>query len=80
MTTAADVLAVHRDVWDMPTLGAQHPEMIEWLSERYEVVFPEDFTGQVYVVHRATNVLRKMNTTDVREALVTLLEEETWKP
>lgn len=72
---AEQMLAKHREVWDMPTLASEAPEIIEWLSERYGVVFPEDFTGQVYVVHTQDgHRMEKMGTTDVRVAVATLLD------
>lgn len=74
--SATEMLRVHRKVWDMPALLELAPEIVEHLAARYEVVFPEDFTGQVYVVTKATGVMEKMGTTDVREAVATLLSRE----
>lgn len=76
MMTSEQMLAKHREVWDMPTLGETQPEILDHLAARYDVVFPEMFTGQVYVITKATGAMEKMGTTDVREAVATLLERE----
>lgn len=78
--TAAEVLAVHRETWDMPTFAERHPAMLEWIAERWGVLFPEDFTGQVYLylvdLSDESQPVRKMDTTDVRVALEAVLVEE----
>jgi hypothetical protein len=76
--TAAEVLAVHRETWDMPTFAERHPAMLEWIAERWGVLFPEDFTGQVYLYlvdlsDESQPPVRKMGTTDVRVALEAVL-------
>lgn len=72
--SAEQMLKAHQEVWDMPSLAEKHPEVVGWLSQRYDVVFPEDFTGQVYVITKATGEMEKMGTTDVREAVTMLLQ------
>lgn len=78
MMSVAKMLEVHREVWDMPSLLELAPEVVTHLAERYEVVFPEMFTGQVYVEHKhdGSYRLEKMGTTDVRVAVAALLERE----
>lgn len=75
--SAQQMLEAHVAAWDMPTLAEQHPAVMDHLAAKYDVVFPEMFSGQVYVVHKAEgHRMEKMGTTDVREAVKTLLERE----
>lgn len=73
--SAAEMLAAHKEVWDMPTLAEQHPEVLQHLASRYEVHF--DMASQVVVVHKATGASERFATTDVRVAVETLLTRET---
>lgn len=73
----ADMLAIHRQVWDMPTLAAEHPTVLKHLASRYEVHFGMLRTGSdVVVVHVASGVAEDMHTCDVRVAVETLLARE----
>lgn len=72
--TATEMLALHREVWDMPTLAEQHPAVLHHLAEHYEVHF--DMASQVVVVHKATGAAERFATTDVREVVATLLQRE----
>ncbi len=69
--TTADVLAVHREVWDMPTLAETRPDVIAWLAQRFEVHF--GMMSDVIIVDLATGRPTGHPTTDVREALLTTL-------
>jgi hypothetical protein len=69
--TATDVLAVHREVWDMPTLAETRPDVIAWLEARFEVHF--GMMSDVIIVDKATGRPTGHPTTDVREALLTTL-------
>lgn len=71
---AAQMLEVHREVWDMPTLAEAHPEILKHLDSRYEVHF--GMMSDVIVIHKATRKTEGFATTDVREAVATLLERE----
>ena len=73
----AEMLAQHREVWDMPTLMETAPEVLQHLHERYEVHF--GLVSEVIVVHRDTGLPEHFTTTDVREVVVTLLEREIEK-
>jgi hypothetical protein len=69
--TAADVLAAHREVWDMPTLCESRPDVLAWLEARFEVHF--GMMSDVIIVDKATGRPTGHPTTDVREALLTTL-------
>lgn len=82
MTTAtltpAEILAAHNETWDMPTLMESRPDILAWLSARFEVHF--GIVSEVIIVHKATGKTRPTTTTDVRVALrdlLTDLAEET---
>lgn len=68
---ALTVLDVHLHVWDMPTLAAEHPEVVEWLHARWHVDF--DMMSNVVLVERATGLATLHHTTDVRVALLDTL-------
>lgn len=72
--TPAQMLAIHREIWDMPTLSRKHPEIIEHLADRYEVHF--GMVSDVIVVHKDENRIEGFDTTDVRVAVDTLLARE----
>jgi hypothetical protein len=69
--TPAEVLALHQEAWDMPTLNREHPEAIAWISERVLVDF--DMASQVVIVDRATGAPTFHETSDVRVAVRTWL-------
>lgn len=70
----AEMLALHREVWDMPTLMEQNEEILKHLDSRYEVHF--GMMSEVIVIHKATREIEHFTTTDVREVVATLLERE----
>lgn len=72
--TVEQMLATHREVWDMPTLAEKHPEILKHLDAKYEVHF--GMFSDVIVYHRATRTPEGFETTDVRVAVETLLERE----
>jgi hypothetical protein len=76
--TPAEMIVKHVETWDMPSLFTKHPEIPKHLAERYDVVFPEMFTGEAYVEHKhaAGRHLEKMNTKDVRQVVLRLLIRE----
>jgi len=74
MLTAADVLALHVQVWDMPTLATEHPAAIAWLAERYEVIF--GMLSEVALFDKRTATAVAYDTTDVRVAVQRALEAE----
>ena len=72
--TPATVLALHREVWDMPALIVKHPHVTAWLLARWEVHF--DDASRVVFYDKATGHSTRTASTDVREALVSLLEAQ----
>lgn len=71
---AAQMLEVHREVWDMPSLAEYHPEILKHLDSRYEVHF--GMMSDVIVIHKEGREIEHFSTTDVREAVALLLEAE----
>jgi hypothetical protein len=72
--TVEHVFRTHAAVWDMPTLAADHTDVIDWLMTRYEAHF--DSASQVVILDKATGTATRHQTNDVRMALYdTLLKE-----
>lgn len=74
MMKPAEMLAKHREVWDMPTLMEQEPEVLQHLDSKYEVHF--GIASEVIVVHRNPHKVEGFPTNDVREVVAILLERE----
>lgn len=78
--SAAEMLALHTEVWDMPTLMEQHPEILKHLDSKYEVHF--GMCSEILVIHKASGVHEWMKALDgkpcfdVRVAVETLLCRE----
>lgn len=77
---AAQMLALHTECWDMPTLAERHPAVIEHLSAKYEIHFGA--VSEILVIHKTTGVHEWMQALDgkpcfdVRVAVETLLCRE----
>lgn len=69
--SAAQMLDLHREVWDMPTLTEQYPSIVEHIADRYEGHF-----DMFIVVPKDTGIPEGFTTTDVRVLVETLLARE----
>lgn len=77
---ASQMLALHTETWDMPSLMEQHPEVIEHLDRRYEIHF--GMCSEILVIHKDSGAHEWMKALDgkpcfdVRVAVETLLVRE----